>query len=62
MRSLNRGIPLVIRYPRSPVSRAIHQLTKRLPQTGMLELVAPKPDAAKSKSQQDVLMASSQLG
>jgi pilus assembly protein CpaE len=62
LRSLNRGIPLVIRYPRSPASRAIHQLTKRLPQTGVLELVVPKPDAAKSASQQDVLMASSQLG
>lgn len=62
LRSLNRGIPLVIRYPRSPASRAIHQLTKRLPQAGILEPVAAKPVAVTSKSQQDVLLASSQLG
>jgi pilus assembly protein CpaE len=62
LRSLNRGIPLVVRYPRSPASRAIHQLTKRLPQAGVLEPVAAKPVAVTSKSQQEVLLASSQLG
>jgi len=62
LRSLNRGIPLIVRYPRSPVSRAIHQLAKRLPQSGVLEPGAAKPGAAPSKSQQDVLIASSQLG
>jgi pilus assembly protein CpaE len=62
LRSLNRGIPMIVRYPRSPVSRAIHQLATRLPQSGVLEPIAAKPGVTPSKSQQDVLIASSQLG
>jgi len=30
LRSLNRGIPLLLRYPRSPASKAIYGLTKKL--------------------------------
>ena len=63
LRSLNRGIPMIIRYPRSPVSRAIKQLSKRLPEFGALELVAVQPGGVvATKSQQEALLASSQLG
>ncbi len=62
VRSLNRGIPLLIRYPRSVVSRAIKQLSKRLPNVGALEPALAKSGAATSKSQQEALLASSQLG
>jgi pilus assembly protein CpaE len=30
LRSINRGIPLVVRYPRSPASQAIRHLAKTL--------------------------------
>jgi len=63
LRSLNRGIPMIVRYPRSPVSKAIAQLAKRLPQATMPEsLLAAMGGSVAVKSQQDALMASSQLG
>jgi MinD-like ATPase involved in chromosome partitioning or flagellar assembly len=62
LRSLNRGIPLVVRYPRSPVTRAIQQLAKKLPQSGVLEPIAARAGMVASKSQQEALLASSQLG
>jgi pilus assembly protein CpaE len=34
LRSLNRGLPLVFRYPRSPASRAIQRLARRLLKLG----------------------------
>jgi len=63
LRSLNRGIPMIVRYPRSPVSKAIAQLAKRLPQATMPEsLLAAMGGTVAVKSQQDALLASSQLG
>ena len=62
VRSLNRGIPLLVRYPRSSASKAIKQLSKRLPNVGALEPSPIKGGAATSKSQQDAILASSQLG
>jgi pilus assembly protein CpaE len=32
LRSLNRGIPILLRYPRSPTSKAIHKLVDKLEQ------------------------------
>lgn len=62
VRSLNRGIPLVIRYPRSPASKAIKMLSQRLIQINAAETAWAKSGAAPAKSQQEALMASSQLG
>ncbi len=61
LRSINRGIPLILRYPNSPTSRAIKNMAK-----GLLALhnqqagksVNPIPEKAK----QDLLLASSRLG
>jgi pilus assembly protein CpaE len=63
VRSLNRGIPLIVRYPRSPVSKALLQLAKRLPQAALPEsLLATMGSPVAIKSQQEALLASSQLG
>jgi pilus assembly protein CpaE len=43
LRSLNRGIPLVIKYPRSPASRAIQKLAKLLLQIGTQERIENYP-------------------
>jgi pilus assembly protein CpaE len=60
MLSLNRGIPLTIRYPRSPASRAVRDLAKSLAQ---LKTVAQATEETEiEKSQREALMASSQLG
>jgi pilus assembly protein CpaE len=37
LRSLNRGVPLLIRYPRSPTSKAIQGLAKKLQQQEVLD-------------------------
>ena len=61
LRSLNRGIPLLIRYPRSPASRAIKQIANRLTvmQTADHEkLSSPGSD----RVQHELLLASSRLG
>jgi pilus assembly protein CpaE len=62
LRSINRGIPLVMRYPRSPASRAIRSLAKKLADINLTEGAAGAAASAASKAQKDALMASSQLG
>jgi pilus assembly protein CpaE len=41
IRSINRGVPLLLRYPRSPASRAIRKLAKQLAQS--MTAAAPVP-------------------
>lgn len=60
-RSLNRGVPLMIQYPRSPASRAIRQMAKQLTEVMLTELVATGVSSP-SKAQREALLASSQLG
>jgi pilus assembly protein CpaE len=43
LRSLNRGLPLMRRYPRSPASRALVGLTKRLLKLGQQPSAASQP-------------------
>ncbi len=62
LRSINRGIPLVVRYPRSPAARAIRQLSKSLLAMNALETASEVTTPALNKSQKEALMASSQLG
>jgi len=57
LRSINRGIPLCIRYPRSPAASAIRQMAKSLSQITLSELGEGTMDA-----QREVLLASSRLG
>ena len=60
MLSINRGVPLTIRYPRSPASRAVRDLAKSLAQLKTVALADEETEL--EKSQKEALMASSQLG
>jgi pilus assembly protein CpaE len=62
LRSLNRGVPLVSRYPRSPASRAIKQLSKSISEIVMTEVTVGGPAPSLEKAHQDALLASSRLG
>jgi MinD-like ATPase involved in chromosome partitioning or flagellar assembly len=62
LRAINSGLPLVVRYPRSPASKAITRMAKDL--LGMKSanslLLSSSYDA--DQSRRDALMASSQFG
>ncbi|UCH58548.1 MAG: AAA family ATPase, partial [Anaerolineales bacterium] len=62
IRSMNRGIPLVIRYPRSPVSRAVKSLAKSLLEVHMAEPLKAVAGSAQGQAQREALLASSRLG
>lgn len=58
--SINRGIPLMVRYPRSPASQAIRLMAKSLAE---IKTVAQVPEAVEvDKDQREALLRSSQLG
>jgi pilus assembly protein CpaE len=61
-RSLNRGIPLMLKYPRSPTARALKKLSKALCEMQVVEhLRAPMTPVSRG-SQMEALMVSSQFG
>jgi pilus assembly protein CpaE len=60
IRSLNRGVPLLFKYPRSPASRAFKQLGKSL--IALQPTEAPVPTGLPQKAQREALLASSRLG
>jgi pilus assembly protein CpaE len=62
LRSLNRGIPLVLRYPRSPASKAIKQLAKSLTEQSTVEAGSVVVDTVARDAQREALLASSRLG
>jgi pilus assembly protein CpaE len=62
LRSLNRGLPLLVRYPRSPASRAIRQLAKVLTEVKIAEQSKVAIGQAANKAQRDALLVSSQFG
>jgi pilus assembly protein CpaE len=62
LRSINRGIPIYLRYTRSPVSRAIKQLAGRMIMNGSAPSPAKASASGLSTSQKEALLASSQLG
>jgi len=43
---LEPGIPMIVRYPRSPVSRAIHSLPSGCLNLAVLEPMSAKPGVA----------------
>jgi pilus assembly protein CpaE len=61
IRSINRGIPLLYRYPRSPASRAFKRIVKLLNEMSVTE-VTSSSFGAPSQSHREALMASSNLG
>jgi pilus assembly protein CpaE len=58
--SINRGIPLTVRYPRSPASLAIQQLAKSLAEVKTVAAVSETTEV--DKDQREALLRSSQLG
>jgi len=50
LRSINRGIPLSIKYPRSPASQAVRKLARTLVEMGMPSPVAKPAKAPAKKS------------
>ncbi len=48
LRSLNRGIPLVLNYPRSPASKAYQGLARQILTSGPGQQAAQVPEAAKA--------------
>lgn len=62
LRSLNRGIPMTLRYPRSPASRAIKSLAKSLSEMRLTTVGVGTPVGTLSGTQQEALLASSRMG
>lgn len=61
-RSLNRGIPLILNYPRSPASRAIREMTKALTEMRAIDPVRIPVGKTLDKAQMEALLVSSQFG
>ncbi len=59
-RSLNRGVPLLFKYPRSPASRAMKQLAKAI--TALQPVESTLHSTIPEKHQREALLASSRLG
>ena len=62
LRSVNRGIPLVLRYVRSPVSKALKQISTSLLQMKMVDPSGTLGGSPVNVHQREALLASSQLG
>ena len=60
VRSINRGIPLVYRYPRSPASKAFKKTVQML--NGLSVTEVTQSVSGPSQAQREALMASSNLG
>lgn len=58
--SINRGVPLSVRYPRSPASQSIRQLAKSLAEIKTVAAVTETTEV--DKDQREALLRSSQLG
>jgi pilus assembly protein CpaE len=59
VRSINRGIPLLYRYPRSPASKAYKKMVQMMSEMNVTEVTQ---GSGSSVAQRDALMASSNLG
>ena len=62
LRSINRGIPFLIHYPHSSVSKAIQQLARNLTMINIKDVVHESITAQGDKANRDLLLASSHLG
>ena len=61
-RSVNRGVPLLLRYPRCTASRAFKQLSSSLSEMKALEPTRSPFSPVPLKAQREALLASSQFG
>jgi pilus assembly protein CpaE len=62
LRSINRGIPFLVYYPRSNASKSIQQLARKLISISLREMGREAIPASGDKASRDLLMASSRLG
>lgn len=62
LRSINRGIPFLVYYPRSSASKSIQQLARNLAMIKIKDLTHDSIPAAPDKASRDLLLASSHLG
>jgi pilus assembly protein CpaE len=62
LRSINRGIPFLVYYPRSNASKSIQQLARKLISISLRELGHEGVPASGEKAGRDLLLASSRLG
>ena len=62
LRSINRGVPMALRYVRSPVSRALKQISTNLMQLKLVDASGILGGPSVSVHQREALLASSQLG
>lgn len=62
LRSLNRGIPMILKYSRSPMSKALVELGKKLTSLRLPTQGTQYSAAANPTSQREALLASSRLG
>jgi pilus assembly protein CpaE len=62
LRSINRGIPYLVQYPRSQASKSVQQLARNLMSISLRETGREAVGVQGEKAGQDMLMASSHLG
>jgi pilus assembly protein CpaE len=62
LRSINRGIPFLVYYPRSNVSKSVQQLAKSLAAINIRDMGHEAVLAPSEKAGRDLLLASSHLG
>jgi len=62
LRSINRGIPFLVHYPRSQASKAVQQLARNLIAISLRDTGHDTVGAQGEKAGHDMLMASSHLG
>jgi pilus assembly protein CpaE len=62
LRSINRGVPFLVHYPRSQASKSIQQLARNLISISLREMGHEAVGVQGEKAGQDMLMASSHLG
>jgi len=62
LRSINRGIPFLVYYPRSNASKSIQQLAKNLTMISLREMGHESVTVPGEKAGRDLLLASSRLG
>jgi pilus assembly protein CpaE len=62
LRSINRGIPFLVYYPRSNASKAIQQLARKLIAINLREMGHEAVPSTGEKANREMLLASSRLG
>jgi pilus assembly protein CpaE len=62
LRSINRGIPYLVQYPRSKASKSIQQLARNLININLREMGHEAIPMQGEKAGREILLASSRLG